>query len=151
MDERHGARFGERARSFRAYQSPQISTCWPIQRLSELCFLRGFKEASLLTRDQVSGQGQLNLVLGPSSQKWRRLTVQPSNHKVHSPGNQLPSLAYLRAFQKSPHQHNKDTFITLITGNSKSFRSCEPGTKDEDQTYMRNIFCSSEWPNTYFL
>lgn len=36
----------------------------------------------------------------------------------------------------------KDTSITLITGNSKGFRSQETGTVVEDQTSMTNIFWS---------
>ena len=38
------------------------------------------------------------------------------------------------------HGQNKDIFNTLNTGNFKDLGSCEPGTLDEYQVHMKNIY-----------
>lgn len=51
---------------------------------------------------------------------------QACNHMVGSPGNSPPSL--VGAFQNHFINITKDTFITLITKNSKGFKSSVPET-----------------------
>ena len=43
-----------------------------------------------------------------------KLTVQPSDLALGSPGSQLPSLGYQGAFQSHPLHITEDTFIALL-------------------------------------
>ena len=51
---------------------------------------------------------------------------------------------------KKPNIIAKDAPVACIVRNSKRFGRHEPGTVEEDQIYMINIFWSSKWPNIYF-
>ena len=83
-----------------------------------------FMEASLDRHDWLNhspSSPSLSQDVKVLSWDWK---FQPSNYLVGSPGNQLPSLG---AFQNTA----RDTFISLIRENSKSFRRSliETGTK----------------------
>ena len=82
-----------------------------------------------------------------------QLEFQPSNHWVGSPSNQPPSLGSLRAFQMSSINITKNTFVVLITGNVKGFRSCEPGTVEEEHIshFCGNSLWLSGWSKIHFL
>ena len=74
---------------------------------------------------------------------------------VGSPGNQPPSWGgiqkspFLKLFQEL-RRRDQISHCSCRSGNSKGLGICEPGTVDEEQIYMRNIYIytwSSEWPN----
>ena len=57
-----------------------------------------------------------------------------------------------RWFQKLPHLHSgRHLYYSQHLENSKGFGNNETAIADEEQICRRNIFCSSEWPNTYVL
>ena len=51
---------------------------------------------------------------------------------------------------KKPNIIAKDAPVACIVRNSKRFGRHQPGTVEEDQIYIINIFWSSKWPNIYF-
>lgn len=51
--------------------------------------------------------------------------------------------------QETKYYNKGCSLCFYCSGNSKGFVSCETRNVDEDQMYMRNIFWSSNWQNTY--
>lgn len=51
---------------------------------------------------------------------------------------------------KKPDIIAGDAPVVCIVRNSKRFGRHQPGTVEEDQVYMINVFWSSKWPNIYF-
>ena len=108
-------------------------------------FSWGIMEASLI--------GMIDYILG-----YWQLSQPPSclpSHEVKVSNSLITCFAPVlicRCFPNSQFIYiRKDVFITLSIGNSLDFGSCEPGTVDKDQIYMRNICWSSELPNICFL
>ena len=90
---------------------------------------------------------------------WLLAAGQPQSflpsHEVKVSNPLITCFAPALIYRCFPNSHfiyiRKDVFITLNIGNSLDFRSCEQGTVEKDQIYMRNLCWQSELPNICFL
>lgn len=141
------ARCGERARasafSLSTPLSPNLQMLSNLEALSKPMFWGFFLEVSLHNRDWWN---HWPLIQPPSPLSFpeigdRTESSNPLRHKVCSAGNQPSTLGSPKVALLT-----EDTGITVVTGNSKSFRYSVPETGTKDQKYISYY---KSWHHTY--